>query len=64
VARYGKFTKEAKTSSIAMKQGQLCGYALMMLLAGSEMGARAQIFDPTNAVPLTNGTLNVDLKSL
>jgi len=40
------------------------GLALVILLDGSEMQARAQIFDPTNAAPTTAGTLDVDHKSL
>src|SRR5713226_9228897 len=47
-----------------MKRGRLCGFALMLLLSGSELRARAQIFDPTNAVPLTAGTLYVDLRAV
>src|SRR5260221_13459700 len=47
-----------------MKQGQLCGYALMLLFAGSEIGVRANLFDLTTAPPLTNGTLYVDLRAV
>jgi len=36
----------------------------MVLLAASEVRTLAQIFDLTNAVPLTNGPLYVDLRAV
>ncbi len=47
-----------------MKQKQFCGLALILLVARSEIRARAQAFDPPNAAPVTAGTLYEALKSL
>jgi len=47
-----------------MKQTQFCGLALILLVARSEIRARAQAFDPSNAAPVTGGTLYVALKGL
>jgi len=46
------------------KRTLFCGTALILLLAGEKNVSQSQVFDPTNTVPLTAGTLYVDLRAV